>query len=122
MTEDDINQIEAYVREEGLNHATKMLQKKLQCQNDVLLQEEHLIGYFGEIYASDPSNFHFVIGDKKMIRLIRDHLIKNQNEVGPKYMRRFRKKNDRKNVACRVPQTSPQTIDEIDDTNDALST
>lgn len=89
LTEDDINQIKKFVREEGLDHATKMLQKELGCQGDVLLQENQLIDYFGEIYASDPSNFRFVIGDKKLIRLVRDHLIKNQHEKGAKYMNRF---------------------------------
>lgn len=78
ITDDDINQIENFVREEGLDHATKILQKNHQC--NVLPNENQLVDYFGEIYASDPTNFRFVIGDKKLIRLVRDQLIKNQNE------------------------------------------
>lgn len=120
LNEDDIKSIEEFVREEGLNHATKMLQQKVQCNSDVLLQENQLVDYFGEIYASDPSNFRFVIGDKKLIRLVRDHLIENQNEHGAKYMRRFRKKPDRENKIIRAPQTEHHAIDNIEDTNEAL--
>lgn len=122
ITEDDINQIENVVREEGLDHATKMLQKKLDVQCDVLLNENHLVDYFGESYASDPSNFRFVIGDKKLIRLVRDHLVKKQNENGAKYMRRFRKKPDRKNKTNRPPNNQFPGSDDIDDTNVAFST
>lgn len=125
LTEDDINQIEEFVREEGLQHATKALQKKLDCQCEILLEESQLIDYFGEIYASDPSNFRFVIGDKKLIRLVRDHLIKNENEKGAKYMRRFRKKPDRKSKVDRTPFNEFHVADNIvdaDDENVALST
>lgn len=90
----------------------------MQCQSDVQLQENQLIDYFGEIYASDPSNFRFVIGDKKLIRLVRDHLIKNQNEKGAKYLQRFRKKTDRKNEIHRAPNTELRT--NIDNTNDNI--
>lgn len=82
INEDNINQIEQFVREEGLNHSTKLLQKKSNHQCDVFQDENQLVDYFGEIYASDPSNFRFVIGDKKLIRLVRDHLIRMQNEKG----------------------------------------
>lgn len=77
------------MREEGLNFVEK--QKKLKCS------DEQLVDYFGETYASDPSSFRFEIGDRKLIRIVRDHLIKQQNEKGAKYMRRFRKKPDREN-------------------------
>lgn len=97
LTEDEIDQVEKFVREEGLNFAQKKLQKKMECSEEILLDEEQLINYFGETYASDPSNFRFEIGDRKLIRIIRDHLVKQLNENGAKYMRRFRKKPDRKN-------------------------
>lgn len=105
------------MREEGLDHAAKMLQCDVsQCDAN------QLVDYFGEIYASNPSNFRFVIGDKKMIRLIRDHLIKMQNEKGTKYMRRFRKKPDRKNKVIHAPNNEFHDTDDVDDTDAALST
>lgn len=124
LDEEDINAIEKFIREEGLDHVTKLLQKKSQCQDDVLLDESQLIDYFGEIYASDPSNFRFVIGDKKLITLVRDHLVKNQNEKGAKYMRRFRKEPNRENKIVRTQQNGLDVINntDIDNTNDALST
>lgn len=86
LTEDEIDQVEQNVREAGLNLA-----------DNSLLHEDQLIDYFGKSYASNPSNFHFEIGDRKLIRIVRDHLITQKHEKGTKFMRRFRKKNDQKN-------------------------
>lgn len=93
LTEGDIDQVEQSVREEGI----KLVEKKLQFQDEENLYEKQLVDYFGETYASDPSNFRFEIGDKKLIRIVRDHIVEQQSVKGAKYMRRFRKKSDREN-------------------------
>lgn len=89
LTEDEIDQIEQIVREKGIDFVEKKINGR-----DQVFTEEQLIDFFGETYASDPSYFRFEIGDKKLIRILRDHLIKQKNEKGVKYMRRFRKKPD----------------------------
>lgn len=84
------------MRQEGLDFVQKKLQRKIQSGDEILFHEEQLVDYFGETYASDPSTFRFEIGDRKLIRIVRDHLIKQQTEKGAKYKRRFRKKPERK--------------------------
>lgn len=98
LTEEDINQVEQYVRDEGLERLEKQLKKKIDQTADFLLYEDQCTDTFGESHAMDPANFRFEIGDKKLIRFLRDHLIKNKDEKGVKYLRRFRKK---KNVVGR---------------------
>lgn len=78
------------MRDEALNFDEKQFQQKLKCRDELF--GEQLVDFFGESYASDPSNFRFEIGDKKLIRIVRDHIIKEQNEKGAKFMRRFRVK------------------------------
>lgn len=95
LTEEDINQVEQFMRNEGLNYLEKKLRAKIDETADFLLYNDQCIDYFGETYANDPSNFRFEIGDKKLIRFLRDHIIKNQDSKGSKYMRRFRKKKSR---------------------------
>lgn len=97
ITEDDINQVEQFVREKGLDFAQKKLQTKIESHDEILFYGEQLVDYFGEAYASNPSNFRFEIGDRKLIRIVRDHLIKQQNEKGARFKRRFRKKPEREN-------------------------
>lgn len=127
LTEDEIDQVEQFVREKGLDFAQKKLQKKIECHEEILLHDEQLIDYFGETYASNPSNFRFEIGDRKLIRIFRDHLIEQQNEKGAKYMRRFRKKPDRKNPkrfklderTCTLKTENEQSVNDGENFDDA---
>lgn len=84
LNDGDINQIEQCVREEGLKYAESKLKNNNQIEADSLLYENQLVVYFGETYAPTPSNFRFEIGDKKLIKIVRDHIIKQQNEKGVK--------------------------------------
>lgn len=78
------------MRLDGLNFVQKLQQANAE------VDEKELINRFGTTHASDPQNFRFEFGDKKLIRLIRDHLIKQKNEKGAKFMRRFRKQTGKK--------------------------
>lgn len=78
------------VQSEGLDFVQKMQQANIQ------LDEKELINRFGTTHASDPQHFRFEFGDRKLIRLIREHLIKQKNEKGAKFMRRSRKNAGKK--------------------------
>lgn len=91
LTDEDITEVENFVREKTLAFVEKKLKTELNC-NEVLLKEEHLVDYFGDLYASDPVNFRFEIGDKKTIKYVRDHIKSQVNKKGSKYLRRFREK------------------------------
>lgn len=91
ITDEDILAVEKCVRDEGLLYIEKKMRMKIDNTADILMYEDQLIEYFGETYASDPASFRFEIGDKKLIILLRDHIIQKQSEKGEKYLRRFRK-------------------------------
>lgn len=85
-------QVEKSVRDEGLLYVERHLKKEFDDTVDLLMDEDHLVNYFGETYASDPSNFRFEIGDKKLIKYLRDHIQDSAKQKGNKYLRRFCKR------------------------------
>lgn len=91
LTDDDIADVEKFVRENTLSFAERQLKIKL-GRDEILSNEKHLVNYFGDLYAYDPTNFRFEIGDKKTIKCVRDHIKKQVEKKGQKYLRRFRGK------------------------------
>lgn len=106
ITDEEINEVERIVREETLDFVAKKMQYKLDCSADILLHEDQLVEYFGETYASSPTNFRFEIGDRKLIKILRDHA-KCQFEKGKNGMSRYRKK------CSRTKRTKFEEIDRI---------
>lgn len=99
-------------------------QKKIEIEigsDDFVLYEDQLINYFGETYASDPANFRFEIGDRKLIKILSNHVKNQAEEHGAKYLRRFRKKIVSANKKS-IQFDHRRNIDENTSANTAAST
>lgn len=60
---------------------------------DVLIEDDTLKEYFGDVYYSDPHNFEFLSGDLKLIKLLVDNVQKNVDTKGEnKCLRKYKPK------------------------------
>lgn len=110
--------------EQSVRENTLDFIKKEQNCDESLLSEEILVDYFGDLYSSNPANFCFEIGDKKTIKLVRDHINKQIQEKGAKYLRRFRKKSHTKKSkgsGTTIGQVNYDVISENDMLNDDMN-
>lgn len=78
ITDENITQIEKYIREESLNVRAANLSDSLgrcdpQHECDVLLDEHEMIDIFGKKYANTPSKFKFQPGEIMLIRELVKH-------------------------------------------------
>lgn len=81
ITDEHINQIDRYIRDESLNVRSSNLSESFGCDPeqkcDVLLDETDMIDIFGKKYAATPSKFKFHPGEIMLIR----ELVKHVKEI-----------------------------------------
>lgn len=81
MDDDDIKNVELWIRTRTLAKLTSNLNASL-GSSDALIEEETLREYFGEAYASEPEQFQFMPGDIKLIKQLIAHVKKLVDEKG----------------------------------------
>lgn len=77
VNEADIDSVEKYIKFDALRDVQNQLEQTFDAGDgdcDFLLDEEQLIEVYGPRYASNPSEFRFELGDKKMIRELVAHV------------------------------------------------
>lgn len=82
ITDENITQIETFIRDESLNvRASNLSDSYGHCDPeqkcDALLDETEMIEIFGQKYAAAPSKFKFQLGEKMLIR----ELVKHVREI-----------------------------------------
>lgn len=82
MDDDDIRAVEEFVRNKL--PAILLNEVKLEDGVEVLLDAEKMREHFGELFASNPSTFQFVPGDKKFIQLIQKWIETDMKTKGEK--------------------------------------
>lgn len=82
IDENDIREVEKFVREELLDFLKTNASSTNADQNS--LGKQQMIDHFGEFYAHCPSKFRFLPGDRKFIQNIQKHVHYIVNEKGPK--------------------------------------
>lgn len=111
ITEDDINEVEAFVRNEMLDII--LANNGENNDNKIKLMED----YFGELYASRPALFRFQLGDRKFIKLIQRTVTETIEKKGRKRaMQHFAPKK------CAAPKKKKFTENQYgqSDTDDAI--
>lgn len=78
MNDEHILKTEKFIREKTLNILQQNLNQsvnKEQCEDcEVLLDDDELRDYFGDLYAQNPSSFQFEAGDVLLIKELIDHV------------------------------------------------
>lgn len=72
LDDNDINAVEEFVRNDLLD--ILLDDEQPVDGSEVLLDDEQMKNYFGELYASSPSKFRFMPGDRKFIKLIQNQI------------------------------------------------
>lgn len=84
MTEEDINEVEAFVRNEMSDIVFANNEEKDDGSTAVVVQKQKMIDHFGELYALQPEKFRFQPGDRKFIKLIQQTVTEAIEEKGRK--------------------------------------
>lgn len=77
IDEADIDSVENYIKYDALNNAVDRLEQSVEGDFDSVsfcLHHQQLIEIFGEIHASNPSEFRFERGDRMRIRCIVEYV------------------------------------------------
>lgn len=87
INDDDIANVERFIRtktirmlEENLNES--VLGQHKHSAADVLIEDDTLKEYFGDVYYNDAHNFEFLPGDLKLIKSLVDHVQKSVDKKG----------------------------------------
>lgn len=83
ITEDDINEVEAFVRDEMLSIIYES-SDELDADGNSKVDKQKMIDHFGELYALKPNQFRFQPGDRKFIKLIQQSITKTIEKKGRK--------------------------------------
>lgn len=78
ITDEHIVKIEQFIREKSLQILHKNLSESINKENneecEVLLDDEEMRDYFGDLYAQNPTEFQFEAGDVLLIKELVDHV------------------------------------------------
>lgn len=75
ITDDEILKAEKFIREKTLSMLQKNAHDSINEENcDVLIDDEQLRDYFGDLYAQDTTSFQFEAGDILLIKELVDHV------------------------------------------------
>lgn len=97
IREEDINIVEKFIQEETLEILSTKLSDTIGT-NDVVIGDEMLHSYFGEIFASQPNKFHFQRGDILLIEELVEHVkrvVDNDGKINSG-LNKFKNKSKRK--------------------------
>lgn len=83
ITEDEITEVEAFVRNEMLNVILDN-EESIDENGDTKVNKQKMIEYFGELYALKPEQFRFQPGDRKFIKLIQQTITTTIEKKGRK--------------------------------------
>lgn len=70
----DIEAVEHVVKTQTLNILSKKMSESNDCDCDVLIDNDQLEEYFGEVYKEAPDQFKFLAGDIKTIKRAVEHV------------------------------------------------
>lgn len=102
LNDDDIASVERLIQNKMLEMLEKNLHESVlenQTEHDaeILIEDETLKEYFGDVYYNDPHNFEFLRGDRKFISLLVEHVQKTVDAKGEnKGLRNYKPKSPRK--------------------------
>lgn len=84
ITDVEINAVEVFIKENTFDFLTKQLcNTSVDNECEVEIDDEHLINYFGPLYANDTSSFQFQIGDRILIKEVVNYVKTKVDEGGP---------------------------------------
>lgn len=72
ITEEEIKEVEAFVRNEMLELITTKNAENVDSNGSLFVDHKELVEHFGELYALKPTDFRFQPGDRKFIKLIQE--------------------------------------------------
>lgn len=114
-----------HVLEKDLNES--VLGKQTDREADVLIDDDTLKEYFGDVYYNDTHNFEFLPGDRKFIGLLVDHVQKTVDKKGDnKGLRNYQPKcteksnkpirENEKNIKVKIgkEETEKSVADDVD--------
>lgn len=84
LTEEEIKEVEAFVRNEMLDHILAKNADNLDSNGSVIVPHQELVECFGELYALKPGDFRFQPGDLKFINLIQQTITMAIEQKGRK--------------------------------------
>lgn len=104
ITSEHINGAEKFIRENVYEHLFKSTidafnesgQEVSMNEENVLISKEKLVEYFGEIYATQPQNFRFEVGDRILIEELVEHVKNNVTSKGKNGLKIYNSKKEKK--------------------------
>lgn len=124
INDEDIANVERLVQTKTLQMLEKNTNESIlgmhtEREADVLIEDDVLKEYFGDVYYNDPHNFEFLPGDKKLIKLLVGHVQKNVDKTGEnKGLRNYKPKPSKKKIIKKHMQINKENMgfaENIDD-------
>lgn len=120
ITNDDIDSVENFIKNDALNYLSSITalneseRSGFVKEDEVLVDNQQLIDYFGKLYASQPQNFRFQSGDriliKALVERVKDIVDKNGINAG---LKKFKNKKNikTKSKSKKQESTTQSTLD-----------
>lgn len=112
ITDEHILKTEQFIREKTLNIIHQSLHDSTTDENyEVLVDDEQMRDYFGDLYAQDSSSFKFEAGDVLLIKELVDHVkhIADRNGKNTGLGHFAKTKNSTRNVAAKKSRQHGKT-------------
>lgn len=85
VNDTDICDVERLIRHKMLEKIERDISESMSGAgdaDDLLIDDDKMKEYFGDVYYKDPNNFEFLPGDLKLIRLMVEHVQTNVDANG----------------------------------------
>lgn len=92
IDDNDISYVENYIKTKLYDDAVKKISNKYDIDCEAVLDEAQLTDLFGSTFASQPAEFQFHLGDKKLIKLLAERVKNDENTTQHKNDTNFRSK------------------------------